>query len=411
VAQGLKTKNASSSTSDFKVISSYMHGNNEVAPFALEKKYGAGKIIVINSGGYFRAINSSPKQYFQTLAEIPSLIDLDTVLKDNNKAFTGYALTSNAIPIARVVGELNVSGHSQINSSSMSIFANKTPASAYNLDNDKFRAQSIVLDLSVNGSKGSNGSNTLESKHILQNNSYTISNAVIRDLNLVGGYDVTFTSNNSLLLPSALASYNDYIAAIIPTGSNINIKLHDGATAEFIAEKAQHEQPIRISDDSEISFYNVSDLQGKNELSVLLKSPEIKVDNGRISFEKIYMYDPDGKMTSDGGRLDVKGSMIARFDHVDSYNEIDSTGGWTNTKYLTYLNSIQFGKDNIYNKDKMLSVRFPADISELAKEEGVLVPWQKALSSSMTITTSLSIIIVAAVTLTIFWRTSLLKLK
>ena len=55
-AQRIKIRNATSSSSDFKVISSYMQGNNEVAPFALEKEYGAGKIIVINSGGYFRAI-------------------------------------------------------------------------------------------------------------------------------------------------------------------------------------------------------------------------------------------------------------------------------------------------------------------------------------------------------------------
>ena len=99
VAQDLKIRNATSSSSDFKVISSYMHGNNEVAPFALEKKYGAGKIIVINSGGYFRAIDSSPRQYFQTLAEIPSLIGFETVLKDN-EVFTVNALTPNAKPIA-----------------------------------------------------------------------------------------------------------------------------------------------------------------------------------------------------------------------------------------------------------------------------------------------------------------------
>ena len=228
---------------------------------------------------------------------------------------------------------------------------------------------------------------------------------------MVGEYKVTITSNNSLVLPSTLGSYDDYIAASIPAGSNMNIKLHDGATAEFIAEKAQHEQPIRISGNSKISFYNVSDLQDGNDLSVLLKSPEIKVDNGRTSFEKIYMYDPDTKISSNGERLDVNGSMIVKFDHVDNYNEIDSKGGWINTQYLTYLNSIQFGKDNIYNNDKKLSGGFPADISELAKEEGVLVPWQKALLSPMAVTTSLSIIIVAAVTLIIFWRTRWLKQK
>ena len=254
--------------------------------------------------------------------------------------------------------------------------------------------------------KGGNNSNIPNIKHSLQNNSYTISNAVIRDLNLVGGYKATITSNNSLVLPSTLASYYDYIAASIPAGTNINIKLQDGATAEFIAEKTQHEQPVRVSGNSTLNFYNVSDLQDRKGLSVLLKSPEIKVVNGRTNFEKLYMYDPYSN-----GRLDVNGSMILRFDHVDNYNEIDSNGGWINTQYLTYLNSVQFDKNNLYNSDNKQSVEFPADISELAKDEGVLVPWQKALLSPMAVITSLSIIIVAAVTLIIFWRTKWLKQK
>jgi hypothetical protein len=103
--------------------------------------------------------------------------------------------------------------------------------------------------------------------------------------------------------------------------------------------------------------------------------------------------------------------MILRFDHVDNYNEIDPIGGWINTQYLTYLKSAQFDKNNLYSSDKKQSVEFPADISELAKDKGVLVPWQKALSSSITITTSLSIIIATAVTLIILWRTRWLKQK
>ena len=70
--------------------------------------------------------------------------------------FSGKVLTPNAKPIARVVGELNISGPSQINSSSMSIFANKIPAGAHSFENDKFRAQSTVLNPSDNVSKGSN---------------------------------------------------------------------------------------------------------------------------------------------------------------------------------------------------------------------------------------------------------------
>ena len=188
-AEEIKIKNATSAFSDFRVTSSYMHGNNEVAPFALEKKYGAGKIIVINSGGYFRAIDSSPRQYFQTLAEIPGLIDLESVLKNNDKMLAGKALTPNAKPIARVVGVLNISGPSQINSSSMSIFANKIPAGAYSLENDKFRAQSTVLNPSDNVSKGTNRSDIPDTKLILQNGSYMIPNAIIGNLSLVGEYE------------------------------------------------------------------------------------------------------------------------------------------------------------------------------------------------------------------------------
>jgi hypothetical protein len=101
--------------------------------------------------------------------------------------------------------------------------------------------------------------------------------------------------------------------------------------------------------------------------------------------------------------------MIAKFGHVDNYNEIDSNGGWINSEYITYLKSIHFGKNNIYNNDKKINLKFPADISALAKEEGVLVPWQKALLSDTNIVISLSIVV--AVTLTILWLPRRLVLK
>jgi hypothetical protein len=410
VAQGLKTKNASSSTSDFKVISSYMQGINEVAPFALEKKYGAGKIIVINSGGYFKAINSSPKQYFQTLAEILGLINLNTVPEANDHVTGDKTLIQKAVPITQAVGDLNVTGHSVINSSSLTLFANKTSDTVYNFDNDEFHVQTLFRfqSISDNGSEGSDSSGIIDAKRVLQNDNYTTFNTIVGDLKLSGKYEVIISLNGSLVLPSTLASYYDYIAASIPTGFNMIIKLHDGATAEFIAENGQHRQPVRFIGEAKISFYNVTDIQDEKDIHILLKSPEIRVINGRANFEKLYVYDPYSKVAAYGGLLDAKGSMVARFDHVDNYNAIDSNGGWTNTKYLTYLNSIQFGKDNIYNEDKMQSGRFPADISELAKEEGVAVPWQKALLSPMA---SLSMIIVVAVALIILWRARRLKSK
>jgi hypothetical protein len=411
VARDIKIKNVSSSSSDFKVISFYVLNNNEVVPFALEKKYGAGRIIVVNSGGYFKAIASSPQQYFHTLGGILGLLDLNAVQQDSDdNVVKNNTLNLNAIPITRVVGDLKVSGHSLINSSSFSIFANKTSDSAYNFHNDKFHVLSIVTQsLSNNGSEGSDSSSVIDTKGILQNDNYTIFDAVVRDLKLYGEYEVIITLNGSLILPSTLASYYDYIAACIPTGFNMTIKLHDGATAEFIAENGKDGQLVRLMGEARISF-SVMDLEDKKDISVLLKSPEIRVINGTANFEKLYMYEPYSKIATDGVPLDVKGNTIARFGYLDTYDEIDSSAGWINTQYLTYLKSIHFGKSNIYNNDKKIILQFPADISELAKEEGVLVPWQKALLSSANILTSLSILAVA-VTLTIFWRLGRLEQK
>jgi hypothetical protein len=358
-----------------------MHNNNDVAPFALEKKYGAGKVIVVNSGGYFDAIASSPNKYFQTLAEIPSLINLNTVPQDNDHVIGDNTLTQKAVPITRVVGDLNLTGHSVINSSSLSIFANNTSDSAYDFDNDEFHVQTLFRfqSISDNGSEGGDSSGIIDTKRILENDNYTSFNTIVRDLKLSSEYEVIISLNGSLVLPSTLASYYDYIAASIPTGFNMIIKLHDGATAEFIAENGQDRQPVRFTGEAKIGFYNVTDVQDKKDIPILLKSPEINVINGRTNFEKLYMYDPYSKVSASGGLLDAKGSMVARFDHVDNYNAIDSNGGWIKTDDLTYLKSIYFGKNNIYKNASKTNLELPADISALAKKEGVLVPWQSAM--------------------------------
>jgi hypothetical protein len=313
-------------------------------------------------------------------------------------------LTPNAIPITKVVGDLDASGDLLINSTSLSVFANRTLESA-TLDKGKFHVQHMGFR---SLSDRSDSSGVVDTGPISQDDNYTMSNAIIRDLRLSGEYQVIINLNGSLSLPSKLASYYDYIAAAIPTGFNMIINLQDGATAEFIAEKGLDGLPVKFTGEGKINFYSVRNLEdNKNEISVLLKRPEIKVINGTTRFEKLYM----PMIATDGGQLEVKGGIVAKFDHVDNHNEIDSNGGWINTKYLSYLESIHFDNNNVYNSnDKKINIEFPADISALAKEKGVLVPWQKALLSSTNIVTSLSIILVAIV-LTILWRAGRLKPK
>jgi hypothetical protein len=104
--------------------------------------------------------------------------------------------------------------------------------------------------------------------------------------------------------------------------------------------------------------------------------------------------------------------MIADINHVDNYDEVDSNGNWINTQYLTYIKSIQFDEGNLYNGTKKINLDLPADVSVLAKEKGVTIPWQRVLLSNTNIVISISIVVAAVVlTLTILQRPWWLGLK
>ncbi len=398
----------SSLYSDTKVVSSYLNGNNvEVAPFAIEKKYGDGRVIVVNSHGLFSAIASSPQQYFQKLADVPSLIGLEYPSQDSEKNIHAQ----NAIPITRLVGALNVSGHSIINSSSFSIIPNNGSGGVNDFASNKFYVQGLVAHgFSDKSSKEWNFSHTAAKNRSMQDDNYSILDTVVKDLELSGPYEVIINLNGSFDLPANLpfASYYDYIAVSIQAGFDMIVRLQEGATAELTLENdsTHRQRPLSFRDAGEIYFNNVS-LHDKNDISVLLKSPSIRVIDGKMHFEKLYTHDPNnlGKTTVNSASLNVSGAMIADINHVDYYDEVDSNGNWITTQYLTYIKSIQFAEGNLYNKSKNTNLDLPADISALAKEEGVTIPWQRALLSNTNIVISILIIVAAvALTLTILQR-------
>jgi hypothetical protein len=403
----------SSLYSDTKVVSSYLNGNNvEVAPFAIEKKYGDGRVIIVNSYGLFGAIASSPQQYFQKLADVPSLIGLDYTSQDSEKNIHAQ----NAVPITRLVGDLNVSGHSIINSSSFSIMPNNGSRGVNDFASNKFYVQSLVAHgFSDRSSKEWNFSHTAAKNRSMQDDNYSVLDTVVKDLKLSGQYEVIINLNGSFDLPANLpfASHYDYIAVSIQGSFDMIVRLQEGATAELTLDSTHHQRPLSFRDEGEIYFNDLS-LHDKNDISVLLKSPSIRVIDGKMHFEKLYTYDPTNlsKITVNSASLDISGAMIADINHVDYYDEVDSSGNWINTHYLTYIKSIQFAEGNLYNKSKKINLDLPADISVLAKDEGVTIPWKRALLSNTNIVISISIVVAAvALTLTISQRPRWLGLK
>ena len=123
------------SDNDMTVKSYHVSNNNDsknrmVAPFAIEKNYGLGKVIFVNAIGYFDTILTnaiSPKndigkeknQFFMSLANVSNLIDLSGLQDNDYVKINSLPITS--LPPTRVIGDLEIaSGETgKINGSSI----------------------------------------------------------------------------------------------------------------------------------------------------------------------------------------------------------------------------------------------------------------------------------------------------
>jgi hypothetical protein len=195
---------------------------------------------------------------------------------------------------------------------------------------------------------------------------------------------------------------------------------------------------FEFSDYGEIHLSNVSESGNRANVSVLLKSPEIRVTDGKIKFENLYNIDPSyltsstfdsmGRAKFDSSSicnytesgqvncspLEVNGSMVAILDHMENYDWINYRQG-IYAKPLSYIKSLDIEQNKTEeNTKKMdLKLKLPADISQIAKERGITVPWQKALFSDIGITVSISMFVYGAVVVILImklWRPSAKKM-
>jgi hypothetical protein len=422
VAREIVIRN-NSATSDLMIKSYYKNSDNQkVTPFAIEKKYGMGRLIFLNNGGYFHAVAGSPQQNFQTLAKILNFSGLDTAVdRDYTDNGTGKSISGGVMPIARINGDLRIHGNIKINSSSFSIVPdnNNAYSGGYNsYRNNEFYVQDVINSISDYKNISGNGNNSSSKYYDTEKENPRNNHTLIEDLRLSGPYEVNIYLNGSLVLPSPLESYYNYIGTSIPTGSDIVLKLHNGSTAEFVATNDTGQRLFEFSNYGEIRLYNISESENRANISVLLKSPEIRVIDGKIKFENLYNIDPSHltKLGSSNtckspsyssgvecNELEVNGKMVAILNHMDNYHQgID-------TNSLSYIKSldIEQNKTEETTKKMDLKLKLPGDISQLAKERGITVPWHKAFFSDIGIAVSMSMFAYSAVLvilIMILWR-------
>jgi hypothetical protein len=365
---------------------------------------------------------------------------------DNIQISSGYQTRMNSssllLPIINSSDGHLVADVTFASSSSRSPLSSVTNFSDENVINYELE-KTETADSSLQSNKSDKNSNY----------EYSFKNAKIRNLKMYGSYEVIVESSDSdkLILP-AFPSFTDYVAINLPEGFDITIKLSKSkpSYAEFeiieanddnstIVNGAFHRLRIYGSDDTmarslrlsninsnEIHFRNTSsDLTSNGYTTLLMKSPQIQViEEGAASggIQSNYMennqaYNVNSFLTFRNSpqtepieivnKAGSKESVIFRIDYVDSYSE--PYGEEKKNHYLTYVNGdIKVVGNNINNNGAeksrdtsyqrtidMPDIRFPGDISELAKKQGIDVPWEEIMISGGGLLLVIMIIITA----------------
>jgi hypothetical protein len=342
----------------------YINDDKKVAPFAIERKYGSagGEIIFVDSAGYFEAVHKSPQQFFTSLGRIPSMLDIQLA------NYTKQKLPNNVSLDARFIGDLNISGHTTVSTSSLL------------LPNASVRYS--VGDISI-----SNGTVPLDGA----DEKNKVNNILIENLTLSGAYRAVVESIGHVSMPWLFSPY-DYIGISFPKSANLTLKMLDGSgKAKFMAtfsnDTGKYKVQFSIGNKEEVRLHGIGlQTSSVNNQTLVMKEPLINA-TGNIKVNNLYI--------PNKGQRDVnlKG-LNTVVDHSDIY--LTKYQNASRIQYITYLKWIQ--ADGM-PEDTQISVKLPGDISDRAKRQGVQVPWEEVMVSKDGIILLLSVTSVTGVVL------------
>jgi hypothetical protein len=345
---GLVKRSEMKQLPDVNVVASYRNNNNQtVAPFAIEKKYpNNGSLLLINAEGYFNTILNSPRQYFNSLANITEILALDS---------TKASISENtSIPMKGFKGNMGILGKIRVNSSSMSF-----------VNDGSYPYLLNVTRLTI-----TNKTN---------NSPMTLDNVLIKSLKIIGDSEVIINHTGKLNLPGATSDHN-YISMLIPSKFDMTVHIEPQRLGhmEIVSQNHSVINSIKISNGSKIDFHNIEAVSPIKFVQVMLKNPEITV-NGRTTIEHAYFngYLESGGGLLNGDALDFQGVLKTKLDFVDHYNK--PYRGGISTEYITYLQSV--GMNGTLEQDKEL-LRLPLDVNIKAITEGHDIPWTNILVST-----------------------------
>jgi hypothetical protein len=340
------------------VISDYRNKSNMfVAPFVLEKDFpNGGKILYVNSQGYFNSLSKSPSELFMSLSKIPTLLDIDV----------GKSIFyNNSEPAKRFIGDLNLDGRAIIKTSSFLL-----PNSTNNLRD--IHAKQIVISDKVGKER------------------YIYNNVSLVGLKLIGKGEITINSTGKISLPR-MGSQHDYVSMPVPHKFNMTVHMLPDkfGSVEMKTLNGSIIKTREISNNSIINIYEITRTDLLNPIPLLVKTPDVIV-NGHIHFTRSN-FDP--YFTYVDMPLDIEGKLETKIAFVDNYKQTYENGS-TKLQYVTFLQSISLNR-TINNEG--ITFEPPGDISHHAKELGLGIPLKEALLSFSNIILIISIAVAAIV--------------
>jgi hypothetical protein len=329
-------------STDTNITAYYRNNENKlIKPFAIEKHFtNSGRIIYINSEGYFKAIYDDPKKYFASLAQFSDVFDSNPVIS--------VPLIAQKVsgPIKAFIGDMDMSGKISVNGSSLSIINGST-----NSDNIIVKAVSIL-------DKDGNLKNHFENLSII-------------NMNLSGLYEVSIDALGRLTIPESLTQ-NDYVQISLPNEFNMTLNLFDNknSRAEILIKNNSSINSVELNNGSKAIFYKVRSENPLKFVPVIIKKPLVAVD-GSLNFDKGNFYGDMRYLP-----LNLSGHGEARFDFIDDLRE--SNGSRTKIQYLAYLGALTLdGK----TKQPTQILKLPGEISYDLKKRGLDVPLISILGS------------------------------
>jgi hypothetical protein len=406
---------------DVAIESYYQMDSQKVSPFAMEKNYGKGKIILVNAAGFFDALSREPEKYFSRLGDTSILIGIDS--DSNNKNKTNTKLTP--IPPTYNLGKLRITGTSAINGSSLLL-----PFESENTPNRYFVEDISILtnntgggDLPALSSKGrdaDNNNSITEQKSDLRGDRTSIArNILIKNLELQGLYNVTLKSEGTIQLPSPTAPYSksNYVSLSIPNAFDMEVSLSNDSSAQItlgngtektVETDGSNNSKVKTADtydSAQIYVHNIRDDRAHgNPVSVLMKRPQI-LAHGNATFDSLFQgrQDFDVFKGIEGNLFETRNDskIDLKLDYIDSY--YSSSNRKQTEDYVTYIDSVNVDRTSKSATDPLIELRIPGDISDAAKQAGIEVPWEKALFSVGNVVALIFFVVAAGVIILIVW--------